>query len=149
MCYLSLGLNCVGCVAARAARPAPAVTPSPTVGNSTRASTGNTLTRGSAAVPVQFSYWLCQDSEQEDAFFLICWCLSLNLETSTFTPSPLLFPEWELVTEPEEEEQEDAAAEEEEGRLQQSVDAPSLADSKMRFLQHFEVFGVILYTLSF
>lgn len=54
-------------------------------------------------------------------------------EASTATTSPLLFPESELVTEPEEEEEEKDTkeAEEEEGEesTQRSADVPSLADT--------------------
>ncbi|XP_017274163.1 programmed cell death protein 2 [Kryptolebias marmoratus] len=49
-------------------------------------------------------------------------------EASTVSTSPLLFPESELVTEPEEE-REDAEAEEEEGSVQEKSDGPTLADT--------------------
>lgn len=55
------------------------------------------------------------------------FCLSVGIEVSTVTTSLFLFPESELVTEPEEEEEKDTKeAEKEEGR----VNCPSLADSK-------------------
>lgn len=57
-------------------------------------------------------------------------CLSQNKEASSVTTSPILFPESELVTEPEEE-QEDPEAEEEEGGVHKSADGPSLAESKL------------------
>ncbi|XP_037553419.1 programmed cell death protein 2 [Nematolebias whitei] len=49
-------------------------------------------------------------------------------EASSVTTSPLLFPESELVTEPEEE-REDPEAEEDEGGVQKSADGPSLAET--------------------
>lgn len=67
--------------------------------------------------------------------YLICsvFCLSLSvcIEASIVT-SPFLFPESELVTEPEEDDEEDTkeAEEAEEDSTQRGVDCPSLADSK-------------------
>lgn len=58
----------------------------------------------------------------------LLFCLSVGIEVPTVTTSPFLFPESELVTEPEEEEEKDTKeAEKEEGQ----VNCPSLADSKL------------------
>lgn len=60
--------------------------------------------------------------------------LSVCIEVSVVTTSTLLFPESELVTEPEEEGKEDdtkeVEGEEEVGSAQRGVDCPSLADSE-------------------
>lgn len=62
----------------------------------------------------------------------------LCLEASAVTTSPLLFPESELITEPEEEEEKDTKEAEGEhkeeeggGNSLQSVDCPSLAECKV------------------
>lgn len=59
--------------------------------------------------------------------------LSIRTEASTVTTYPFLFPESELVTEPEEEEEEkeDVAKEAEEEEEEGAEDCPSLADSKL------------------
>lgn len=57
--------------------------------------------------------------------------VSLCIEASIVTTSPFLFPESELVTEPEEDEEgNEEDAEEAEDSTQRGVDCPSLADSK-------------------
>lgn len=67
---------------------------------------------------------------------LLC-LLSVRIEASIVTTSPFLFPESELVTEPEEEEeekQEDTKKAEDEEEEEGSVDFSSLADSKLSFM---------------
>ncbi|XP_061600786.1 programmed cell death protein 2 [Cololabis saira] len=57
-------------------------------------------------------------------------CCSPGTEASIVTTSPLLFPESELITEPEEKQEKDAEGEdEEEGSIQKSVDCCSLSDA--------------------
>lgn len=62
---------------------------------------------------------------------------SVCTEAPTVTTSTFLFPESELVTEPEEEEEkkeEDTKEAEEEEEEERSADCPSLADSKVSVL---------------
>lgn len=64
---------------------------------------------------------------------LCVFCLSFCIEASIGTTSPFLFPESELVTEPEEEgeEEEEKQAKEAEEEEEGGVLCPSLADSKL------------------
>ena len=67
--------------------------------------------------------------------------LSVFAEGSIVTSSPFLFPEYELVTEPEEKEEEgkeedteEAEGKEEGDSAQRGVDCPHLSDSKFYFV---------------
>lgn len=67
-----------------------------------------------------------------DLIHLLC-CLSISLyvEASVVISSPFLFPESELVTEPEENQDTKEAEELEEDSAHRGVDCSSLADSKL------------------
>lgn len=77
----------------------------------------------------RFSISSCHQKSVMSAFCL----LSVYIEVSAVTKSPFLFPESELLTEPEEDKEEETDTKEaEEGEEEQGgVDCPSLADSKL------------------
>lgn len=83
-------------------------------------------------IPAWVSVKSCHKEDLKSLCCRLSVCLSVCIEASIVTTSPFLFPESELVTEPEEEGEEEEekdtkeAEKEEEGR----VHCPSLADSK-------------------
>lgn len=70
---------------------------------------------------------------------------SVCVETTTVKTSPFLFPEFELVTEPEEEEEEDEAElDTTKAEKEGSVQHPSIGDCKLKYcLNIFLYFYVI------
>lgn len=67
-----------------------------------------------------------------DFRFLLYFCFLLYVDASIVTVSPFLFPEYELVTEPEEEEEEKKEVEDKGADgAQMSFASPSLSESKL------------------